>query len=86
MKIPIDEMRALCRRILLSHRLTEDEATIIADDYLDGEMREIMTGPFLGVDVGLKGDLSQRGALCLFFLPSLFGVKNEVFNARVNTL
>ena len=39
MKIPILEMRDLCKRILLSHRLTEDEATIIADDYLDAEMR-----------------------------------------------
>jgi LDH2 family malate/lactate/ureidoglycolate dehydrogenase len=48
-------------------------------------MLEIMTGPFLGVDVGLKGDLSQRGALCLFFSPSLFGVDTEAFNARVNT-
>jgi hypothetical protein len=39
MKIPIDEMRDLCKRILLSHGLTEEEATIIADDYLDAEMR-----------------------------------------------
>ena len=48
-------------------------------------MLEIITGPFLGVDVGLKGDLSQRGALCLFFSPSLFGVDTDAFNARVNT-
>ena len=39
MKVPIDEVRGLCKRILLSHRLTEEEATIITDDYLDAEMR-----------------------------------------------
>ncbi len=48
-------------------------------------MLEIMTGPFLGVDVGLEGSLSKRGALCLFFSPSLFGVNTEEFHARVNT-
>jgi len=39
MKVTIDEMRDLCKHILLSHGLTEEEATIIADDYLDAEMR-----------------------------------------------
>lgn len=48
-------------------------------------MLEILTGPFLGVDVGLKGNLSTRGALCLFFSPSLFGVDTEGFHARVDT-
>jgi ureidoglycolate dehydrogenase (NAD+) len=48
-------------------------------------MLEIITGPFLAVDVGLQGDLSRRGAFCLFFSPSLFGVDKEAFNARVNT-
>ncbi len=48
-------------------------------------MLEVITGPFLGVDVGLKGSLSKRGALCLFFSPSLFGVSTEEFHARVNT-
>lgn len=49
-------------------------------------MLEILTGPFLGVDVGLKGDLSKRGALCLFFSPSLFGVKEEEFHERIKGL
>jgi LDH2 family malate/lactate/ureidoglycolate dehydrogenase len=48
-------------------------------------MLEILTGPFLGVDVGLQGDLSRRGALCLFFSPSLFGVDKKAFNARLDT-
>jgi hypothetical protein len=39
MKIPIDEIKNLCVRILMSHELTEEEATIISDDYLDAEMR-----------------------------------------------
>jgi ureidoglycolate dehydrogenase (NAD+) len=53
--------------------------------YALAAMIEIITGPFLGVDVGLQGDLSRRGALCLFFSPSLFGVDREAFNARVHT-
>jgi LDH2 family malate/lactate/ureidoglycolate dehydrogenase len=46
---------------------------------------EIITGAFLGVNVGWEGNLSQRGALCLFSSPSLFGVQREAFNTRVNT-
>jgi LDH2 family malate/lactate/ureidoglycolate dehydrogenase len=46
-------------------------------------MLEILTGPFLGVDVGLKGDLSRRGALGIFFSPAAFGVPAKDFNAKV---
>ena len=46
-------------------------------------MLEILTGPFLGVNVGLSGDLSQRGALCFFLSPSMFGVSFNDFHSRV---
>ena len=39
MRVSVDEMRDLCKRILLSHELTEEEAKIVSDDYLDAEMR-----------------------------------------------
>jgi LDH2 family malate/lactate/ureidoglycolate dehydrogenase len=46
-------------------------------------MLEILSGVLLGVDVGLSGDLSKRGALCFFLSPSLFGVSIDEFNSRV---
>lgn len=49
-------------------------------------MLEILTGPFLGVNVGLSGDLSHRGALCIFLSPSTFGVSFDDFNYRVKQL
>jgi LDH2 family malate/lactate/ureidoglycolate dehydrogenase len=39
MKVAIDEMRNLCKHLVLSHGLAEKEAMIIANDYLDAEMR-----------------------------------------------
>lgn len=49
-------------------------------------MLEVLTGPLLGVDVGLDGNLSRRGALCFFLSPDLFGVKKEAFQARLERL
>jgi LDH2 family malate/lactate/ureidoglycolate dehydrogenase len=49
-------------------------------------MLEVLTGPLLGVDVGLDGNLSRRGALCFFLSPDLFGVDKEAFQARLKRL
>lgn len=49
-------------------------------------MMEILTGPFLGVDVGKSGKPASRGALLLFFAPTLFGVSFDEFSTRVRQL
>ena len=46
-------------------------------------MLEILTGILVGVDVGLEGKLSRRGALMLFLDPSIFGVRLEHFDKKV---
>lgn len=47
---------------------------------------EILSGIFVGVDVGLRGKISKRGALMIFLKPDLFNVDPEIFSSKINEL
>ncbi|KAF0108467.1 MAG: putative oxidoreductase [Anaerolineaceae bacterium] len=47
---------------------------------------EVLSGPLVGVPVGLQGNLQNRGALLCVIDPSIFGVRVEDFKRNVSQL